>query len=226
MDTPLPDIKLKNSARNVILENTLIKNIVDKIKIIPQFDHLKNDIELTEHVCNLVENSITGNKNSKPIDKKNLVLKIITLLFSLNSEVEKKNIELQIDYLYNNNMINKIPLTTKMLNALRNTLIKNIVDKIKIIPQFDHLKNDIELTEHVCNLVENSITGNKNSKPIDKKNLVLKIITLLFSLNSEVEKKVIEQQIDYLYNNNMINKIPLTTKMLNALRNWGIRQIS
>ena len=24
----------------------------------------------------------------------------------------------------------------------------------------------------------------------------------------------------------MINKIPLTTKMLNALRNWGIRQIS
>lgn len=87
---PLPDIKLKHSARNVILENTLIKNIVDKIKNIPQFDQLKNDIELTEHVCNLVENSITGNKNSKPIDKKNLVLKIITMLFSLNNDLEKK----------------------------------------------------------------------------------------------------------------------------------------
>lgn len=123
---PLPDIKLKHSARNVILENTLIKNIVDKIKNIPQFDQLKNDIELTEHVCNLVENSITGNKNSKPIDKKNLVLKIITMLFSLNNDLEKKVIEQQIDYLYNNNMINKIPLTTKIFNSLRNWGLRQI----------------------------------------------------------------------------------------------------
>lgn len=123
---PLPDIKLKHSARNVILENTLIKNIVDKIKNIPQFDQLKNDIELTEHVCNLVENSITGNKNSKPIDKKNLVLKIIIMLFSLNNDLEKKVIEQQIDYLYNNNMINKIPLTTKIFNSLRNWGLRQI----------------------------------------------------------------------------------------------------
>ena len=48
MDTPpLPDIKLKNSARNIILENTLIKTIVDKVRLIPLFDQLKNDIELT-----------------------------------------------------------------------------------------------------------------------------------------------------------------------------------
>jgi len=123
---PLPDIKLKHSARNVILENTLIKNIVDKIKNIPQFDQLKNDIELTEHVCNLVENSITGNKNSKPIDKKNLVLKIIIMLFSLNNDLEKKVIEQQIDYLYNNNMINKIPLTTKIFNSLKNWGLRQI----------------------------------------------------------------------------------------------------
>ena len=123
---PLPDIKLKHSARNVILENTLIKNIVDKIKNIPQFDQLKNDIELTEHVCNLVENSITGNKNSKPIDKKNLVLKIIIMLFSLNNDLEKKVIEQQIDYLYNNNMINKRPLTTKIFNSLRNWGLRQI----------------------------------------------------------------------------------------------------
>ena len=67
---PLPDIQFKNSAQSFALENTLIKSIVDKIKLIPQFDQLKHDIEITEHVCNLVENSIIKNKNSKPIDKK------------------------------------------------------------------------------------------------------------------------------------------------------------
>jgi hypothetical protein len=123
---PLPDIKLKHSAKNVILENTLIKSIVDKIKLIPQFDQLKNDIELTEHVCNLVENSITKNKKSKPIDKKNLVIKIIVLLFNLNTEGEKKNIEQHIDYLHNNKMINKIPLSKKILNSLKNWGMKQI----------------------------------------------------------------------------------------------------
>jgi hypothetical protein len=123
---PLPDIKLKHSAKNVILENTLIKSIVDKIKLIPQFDQLKNDIELTEHVCNLVENSITKNKKSKPIDKKNLVIKIIVLLFNLNTEGEKKNIELHIDYLHNNKMINKIPLSKKILNSLKNWGLRQI----------------------------------------------------------------------------------------------------
>ena len=127
MDTPpLPDIKLKNSARNIILENTRIKTIVDKVRLIPLFDQLKNDIELTEHVCNLVENSITGNKNSKPIDKKALVIKIMSQLFSLNSEQEKNVINQHIDYLINNGMIQKIPLSTKILNSLRKWGLKQI----------------------------------------------------------------------------------------------------
>ena len=127
MDTPpLPDIKLKNSARNIILENTLIKTIVDKVRLIPLFDQLKNDIELTEHVCNLVENSITGNKNSKPIDKKALVIKIMSQLFNLNSEQEKNVINQHIDYLINNGMIQKIPLSTKILNSLRKWGLKQI----------------------------------------------------------------------------------------------------
>ena len=62
---PLPDIQFKHSAQSFVLENTLIKSIIDSIKIIPQFDQLKHDIEITEHVCNLVENSISKNKYSE-----------------------------------------------------------------------------------------------------------------------------------------------------------------
>ena len=116
---PLPDIQFKNSAQSFALENTLIKTIVDKIKLIPLFDQLKHDIEITEHVCNLVENSITKNKNSKPIDKKQLVIKIMTQLFNLNTDADKKIVEQHIDYLINNNLIKKIPLSTKLLNLLK-----------------------------------------------------------------------------------------------------------
>ena len=118
---PLPNVQLKNSALSFVLENTLLKSIVDKIKLIPQFDQLKNDIEITEHVCNLVENAITNNsKSSNPIDKKQLVIKIMTSLFNLNTEAEKKIVNQQIDYLINNKMIQKIPVLTKVLKYVKN----------------------------------------------------------------------------------------------------------
>ena len=64
---PLPNVQLKNSALSFVLENTLIKSIVDKIKLIPQFDQLKNDIEITEHVCNSKNTSL--NKSIKVCEK-------------------------------------------------------------------------------------------------------------------------------------------------------------
>ena len=126
-NTPLPDIQFKHSAQSFALENTLIKSIVDKIKLIPQFDQLKHDIEITEHVCNLVENSITKNKNSKPIDKKQLVIKIMTQLFILNSDADKKVVEHHIDYLINNKLIKKIPLTVKLLKFAKNYFLPKLL---------------------------------------------------------------------------------------------------
>lgn len=126
INPPLPDVKLKNSALNITVENTLIKTISDKIRLIPGYEQLKNDIEITEHICNLVENTITGNNNSKPIDKKALVIKIVSQLFNINGDAEKVVISQQIDYLINNNMIQKIPLATKILNSLKNWALKQI----------------------------------------------------------------------------------------------------
>ena len=123
---PLPDIQLKHSAQSFVLENTLIKSIIDSIKIIPQFDQLKHDIEITEHVCNLVENSISKNKYSKPIDKKQLVIRIVSQLFNLNTDVDKKIVEHHIDYLFNNNMIKKIPIMTKVYKFAKSYFLPKI----------------------------------------------------------------------------------------------------
>ena len=120
----LPNVKLKNSALTFSIENNLINDIVNKIKAIPFFDQLKNDIEITEHVCNLVENAVQNNKTSNPINKKQLVIKIIAMIFNLNSDTEKKLIDQQIDYLFNNNMINKIPFSAKVASFFKNMVNK------------------------------------------------------------------------------------------------------
>ncbi len=126
MNDPLPDIQLKNSLQSFALENTLIKTIVDKIKLIPMYEQLKHDIEITEHVCNLVENSVIHNKKSRPIDKKQLVIKIMAQLFNLNSDADKKVVDQHIDYLFNNKMIRKISIATKLLKSARNYFLNTL----------------------------------------------------------------------------------------------------
>jgi len=126
MDTPLPDIQLKNSFQSFALENTLIKSIVDKIKSIPMYEQLKHDIEITEHVCNLVENTVIKNKTSRPIDKKQLVIKIMAQLFNLNSESDRKIVDQHIDYLFNNKMIRKISFTSKLFKSVKNYFLNTL----------------------------------------------------------------------------------------------------
>jgi len=126
MNDPLPDIQLKNSLHSFALENTLIKTIVDKIKLIPMYEQLKHDIEITEHVCNLVENTVINNKTSKPIDKKQLVIKIMAQLFNLNSDADKKVVDQHIDYLINNKMIQKISFTSKLLKSAKSYFLNTL----------------------------------------------------------------------------------------------------
>ena len=126
MNIPLPDIQMKHSFQAFAVENSLIKTIVDNIKLIPLYEQLKNDIEITEHVCNLVENIIVNNKSSKPIDKKQLVIKIMAQLFNLNSDADRKIIDQQIDYLINNKMIKKISLGSKILKSVKSYFLNTL----------------------------------------------------------------------------------------------------
>jgi len=90
----------------------------------------------------------------------------------------------------------------------------DIINKIKNeIKSIEKLKLDPELTLLVCNLIENTIpTGNKYK--IDKKDLSLQILTNIFALH-DGEKEIINQQIEFLYNNNKIKKVPILTNVKN-----------
>ena len=103
--TELPNIKLKNSCKSIVLKSVLKKQIVDHLQSIPDLNNLKNSVELVEFVANLVENSLKNNKKKK-IDKRALVTEIIYTVHTLTPD-EILNIGRNIDYLFENGMIKK-----------------------------------------------------------------------------------------------------------------------
>ena len=48
----------------------------------------------------------------------------------------------------------------------------------------------------------------------------------LFNLSNDADKKIVEHQIDYLFNNKMIQKISLTSKIFNVVKKSFLKQIS
>ena len=105
-----------------------------------------------------------------------------------------------------------------IFSNLKNDIIKKLNEKI---PEIASLRLNQELTEVVCNLIENLGPNNngKSSQPIDKQALVLEILTLLYNLSTP-EQDIIRQQITYTYDNGLIIKIPILTKFLRYITNF------
>jgi hypothetical protein len=119
-------ITIKNSLQKHTLYYNLLDDIVKKLSTeIKSIDKLRLDPELTLLICNLIENSITtGNKND--IDKKELVIKILTQLFNL-SDSEQAIISQQIDFLIANNKIKKVKMIKNVKNFLSALLVKKLL---------------------------------------------------------------------------------------------------
>ena len=104
----LPEIKFKNNLSKHNIVFSLIEKIAEKIKLIPQYEKIRVEIELVKTVCNIVENYVQKNnsKDKNKVDKKQLVIDALTLVF-IYSEPEKVLIASLIDYLFNNSQIKK-----------------------------------------------------------------------------------------------------------------------
>ena len=120
-----------------------------------------------------------------------------------------------MDLVKQNNIINNAFIITQLVNK--------IVGHIGVINDFN-LRTEIELTAYVCNLVENEISKQKNNK-IDKKELVISVFVKLFNLSDD-EKLLISNQIDFLFNNKMIKKVPLIEKTLKTFSAWLFKKLS
>lgn len=97
-------------------------------------------------------------------------------------------------------------------------IINNVVLKLQTIPNYTELKNDLELLLYVCSIVENEIKQNK-TRTVDKKEVVLNILTQLFGFSDE-EKDLISKQIEFLHTNSLIKKITEVEKFGHSVLDW------
>jgi hypothetical protein len=81
----LSGLPLKGLIRDHYQYESLKNLICDKVSHIPNFQALKNSVQLVELICTLVENCIRdGNsKQKKPVDKQQLVIDILDKLFGV-----------------------------------------------------------------------------------------------------------------------------------------------
>ena len=122
----LKHLSINNSGKSTILKNEIIDFILKDIQKIPNSQILKNDVEVLLHICNLIENLIS--KNKQKIDKKQLVIDIMSQVFYLNSDVEKDAVAKQIQFLFDNKLITKVTTYKQVIKkfvAVANFILKS-----------------------------------------------------------------------------------------------------
>lgn len=119
-------VKLKNNLKHLDLEKQIIEAIDQKIKRLPNYAELKHNPELVLLVCNLLENSIDNRKSKIKVDKKLLVLKVLTATFNYN-EQDKKQIDQTIEFLHSNKRIKKVSTFRKISSMVWEWLKKKLL---------------------------------------------------------------------------------------------------
>ena len=101
----LPNIKFRNTLKKHNISFSVIEQISEKIKKIPQYESIRIELELVKCVCNIIENCIKKGNNKK-IDKKDLVINCLSSVYNYNDQ-EKLLVGSLIDFLFNNKQIKK-----------------------------------------------------------------------------------------------------------------------
>jgi hypothetical protein len=119
----IPDLVLSKSLKSHLLYEVLYSKVLEELKKLPNISNFKLSNEITVLVCTLIEHAV---KKKNKIDKKKLVLSLLTALFSL-SVAEQNIISNQIEYiLTNTNLVKRIvkPIYTRVIRKVRKTLFK------------------------------------------------------------------------------------------------------
>ena len=116
----------KNSLSKHVNYNKLLQLIVDEIRKFPNLVLLKTnthiELELIKLIMSIVENVIQK-KNPLEINKMDLVCDILRTIFNLNPQ-EIEILKKQIQYIFDNNQIVKIPFLRKLTRMVFNFITK------------------------------------------------------------------------------------------------------
>jgi hypothetical protein len=99
-----------------------------------------------------------------------------------------------------------VPVDASLKRDIRIKKVCDLIDaKLKTVPDLMTRRNDDEITELVCNVIENYCKAKKYK--IDKKDTVKTFLQKLFTLNAN-ELKQLDHDIELLHRRGLIKKIP------------------
>ena len=112
------------------------------------------------------------------------------------------------------------PKNKLKLLKYNNELTNLIIEKIKEIDSYIGLKFDNELLKFVCNCIENGLKEKHEKKnKTDKKQLCIDVYNKCFTL-TDSEKVIIINSIQFLHDNNMIEKVNSVKRCGSILVNY------
>jgi hypothetical protein len=98
-------VPIDRSLKKEIEITNLISLLETQLNKIPNIQTHRNENEITQLVCSIVENYCKAKKYK--IDKKEVVKSFLEKLFGLNAE-ELTKLDKQIEYLHSHRLINKV----------------------------------------------------------------------------------------------------------------------
>jgi hypothetical protein len=114
-------ITLKGSLQDHINLNTVKNDIVTYIQTIPNYQLLKNDVELYELIYRRLLDDL---KLTIPPDYSQIVIDILTIVFGI-SETERAGIYKVLQYLQFNKLVKKSGVLKKTASFVSNSLGRN-----------------------------------------------------------------------------------------------------
>jgi hypothetical protein len=112
MDSNLVYVRFKRKLFKADLEKQLQQIMEEKIKSLPNHVELRLHPELILLCCQLVENSVTGNKKLK-LNKKQLVIDVLTKIFNYNVNDVKQADEV-IEFLHSAKKIHRVKMMVRI----------------------------------------------------------------------------------------------------------------
>ena len=118
-------VKTQNTLRTDE-KKTKIKNlIISRAKEFELISQYKLNNEFLTLICNQVENLV---KKKYKIDKKAFVLEIYSILYPNITTEEQLQLANNIAFIFDNNLISKIPLSKQIIEFIKSWLKKKIID--------------------------------------------------------------------------------------------------
>lgn len=93
------NVAYSGSFKNHYVENIMIKQVIDEVKLIPNYQVLKSDVDMIIRICLIIE-QVFVKHNLKKRNKKEVFFQIYTQIFTNVTEQDKVLISNVIDNLH------------------------------------------------------------------------------------------------------------------------------